>query len=92
MNVFAIDNLQLGEIKLLRQALDIIDIKGASAIFVANLQLKLDGEIREIEAMLQQEEAKKVAGPKTQPKATKAEQQYIYYILQTCKGSGQAIL
>lgn len=73
MNVFAIDNLQLGEIKLLRQALDIIDIKGASAIFVANLQLKLDGEIREIEAMLQQEEAKKVAGPKTQPKATKAE-------------------
>ncbi len=73
MNVFAIDNLQLGEIKLLRQALDIIDIKGASAIFVANLQLKLDGEIREIEAMLQQEEAKKVAGPKTQPKANKAE-------------------
>lgn len=73
MNVFAIDNLQLGEIKLLRQALDIIDIKGASAIFVANLQLKLDGEIREIEAMLQQEEAKKVAGPKSQAKAAKAE-------------------
>lgn len=73
MNVFAIDNLQLGEIKLLRQALDIIDIKGASAIFVANLQLKLDGEIREIEAMLQQEEAKKVAGPKSQAKAAKVE-------------------
>ena len=73
MNVFTIDNLQLSEIKLLRQSLDIIDIKGASAIFVANLQLKLDGEIREIEIMLQEEEAKKVAGPKSNTKSTKAE-------------------
>jgi hypothetical protein len=73
MDVFAIDNLQLGEIKLLRQSLDIIDIKGASAIFVANLQLKLDGEIRQIETMLQEEEAKKVAGPQTRAKSTKAE-------------------
>lgn len=73
MNIFTLENLQLGEIKLLRQALDIIDIKGASAIFVANLQLKLDGDIREIETMLQQEEAKKVAGPKPQAKAPKVE-------------------
>jgi hypothetical protein len=73
MNVFSIDNLQLSEIKLLRQSLDIIDIKGASAIFVGNLQIKLDGEIRQIETMLQEEEAKKVAGPKPSAKSTKAE-------------------
>lgn len=73
MNVFTIDNLQLEEIRLLRQSLNIIEIKGASAIFVANLQIKLDGEIREIEAMLQQEEAKKQAGIKKIEKAAKVE-------------------
>ncbi len=52
MNVFSIENLQLEEIKLLRQSLNVIQITGASAQFVANLQNKLDYEIGQIEAML----------------------------------------
>ena len=73
MNVFTIDNLQLDEIRLLRQSLNVIEIKGISAIFVANLQLKLDKEIREIEGMLKDEEVKKQAGIKRIEKAAKAE-------------------
>ena len=52
MNVFSIENLQLEEIKLLRQSLNVIQITGASAQFVANLQNKLDSEINQIETML----------------------------------------
>ena len=52
MNVFSIENLQLEEIKLLRQSLNVIQITGASAQFVANLQNKLDYEISQIETML----------------------------------------
>jgi hypothetical protein len=52
MNVFSIENLQLEEIKLMRQSLNVIQITGASAQFVANLQLKLDSEINQIETML----------------------------------------
>jgi hypothetical protein len=52
MNVFSIENLQLEEIKLLRQSLNVIQITGASAQFVANLQNKLDYEIGQIEVML----------------------------------------
>lgn len=52
MNVFSIENLQIEEIQLLRQSLNVIQITGASAQFVANLQLKLDHEINQIETML----------------------------------------
>jgi hypothetical protein len=52
MNVFSIENLQLEEIKLLRQSLNVIQITGASAQFVANLQNKLDYEIGQIEVIL----------------------------------------
>lgn len=52
MNVFSIENLQLEEIKLMRQSLNVIQITGASAQFVANLQNKLDYEINQIETML----------------------------------------
>lgn len=52
MNVFSIENLQLEEIKLMRQSLNVIQITGASAQFVANLQNKLDYEINQIEIML----------------------------------------
>jgi hypothetical protein len=58
MNVFSIENLQLEEIKLLRQSLNIIQITGASAQFVANLQLKLDSEINQIEIMLVEDSKK----------------------------------
>lgn len=73
MNVFTIENLTLDEIKLLRQSLNIIEIKGASAIFVANLQIKLDNELSQIQTMLAQEEAKKTSGIKKIEKAIKAE-------------------
>ena len=52
MNVFSIENLQIEEIQLLRQSLNVIQITGASAQFVANLQNKLDHEIGQIETML----------------------------------------
>jgi hypothetical protein len=52
MNAFSIENLQIEEIQLLRQSLNVIQITGASAQFVANLQNKLDYEISQIETML----------------------------------------
>lgn len=58
MNVFSIENLQLEEIKLMRQSLNIIQITGASAQFVANLQNKLDSEINQIETMLVEDNKK----------------------------------
>jgi hypothetical protein len=58
MNVFSIENLQLEEIKLMRQSLNVIQITGASAQFVANLQNKLDNEIQQIETMLLEETTK----------------------------------
>ena len=68
-----IENLSLEEISLLRQSLNIIEIKGSSAIFVATLQVKLDQEISQIHAMLGEEEKKKQAGIRKIEKATKAE-------------------
>ena len=58
MNVFSIENLQLEEIKLMRQSLNVIQITGASAQFVASLQNKLDNEIQQIEIMLLEETTK----------------------------------
>ena len=58
MNVFSIENLQLEEIKLMRQSLNVIQITGASAQFVANLQNKLDSEINQIETMLVEDNKK----------------------------------
>jgi hypothetical protein len=58
MNLFSIENLQLEEIKLIRQSLNIIQIVGSSAQFVANLQIKLDNEISQIETMLIEETTK----------------------------------
>jgi hypothetical protein len=58
MNAFSIENLQLEEVKLLRQSLNIIQITGASAQFVANLQNKLDYEIQQIKTMLLEETTK----------------------------------
>jgi len=73
MNLFAIENLTLEEISLLRQSLNVIEIKGSSAIFVATLQVKLDQEISQIHAMIAEEENSKQAGLKKIQKATKAE-------------------
>ena len=73
MNLFSIDNLSLEEINLLRQSLNVIEIKGASAIFVATLQMKLDQEISQIRTMIEEEEKKKQAGIRKIEKAVKAE-------------------
>jgi hypothetical protein len=62
MNLFTIENLSVEEITVLRQSLNIIDIKGSSAQFIANLQLKLDSELGQIQQMLQAEQSKKQAG------------------------------
>lgn len=73
MNLFTVENLTVEEITLLRQSLNIIEIKGSSAQFVANLQLKLDHELMQIQAMMQEEEKKRQAGIRKIEKATKAE-------------------
>jgi hypothetical protein len=72
MNLFSIENLTVEEITLLRQALNVIDIKGASAIFVATLQVKLDQELSQITSILQEEQNKKQAGITKIEKAAKA--------------------
>lgn len=73
MNLFSIDNLSIDEITLLRQSLNIIEIKGASAIFVATLQMKLDQELSQIRSMVEEEEKKKQAGIRKIEKQVKAE-------------------
>ena len=42
----------------MRQSLNVIQITGATAQFVANLQIKLDHEIQQIETMLLEETPK----------------------------------
>ena len=72
MNLFTIENLSLDEVTVLRQALNVIEIKGSSAQFIANLQNKLDNEINQIKLLLLEEENKKQAGIAKIEKATKA--------------------
>lgn len=48
------------EFGLLRQSLDLIQISGKSAKFVANLQDKLDEQLFQIEMNLKMEEAEKL--------------------------------
>lgn len=71
--MFTIENLTLDEIAVLRQALNVIEIKGSSAQFIANLQIKLDNEILQIREMLAQEEKKKQTGIAKIEKAAKAQ-------------------
>jgi len=72
MNLFTIENLSVEEITVLRQSLNIIDIKGSSAQFIANLQLKLDSELGQIQQILQAEQSKKQAGIAKIEKSIKA--------------------
>jgi len=55
MTLYSIDNLSLEEVKLMRQSLNVIQITGNSAQFVANLQVKLDNNIIEIENFIIEE-------------------------------------
>ena len=51
MNNHTLKNLSLEEIAALRQSLNVIDIKGSSAQFIATLQQKLDNKIAEIQQL-----------------------------------------
>lgn len=58
MDIFSID-LTHNEIVFMRQALDLVTIKGGDAKFLANLQIKMENEILQIEQMKNAEEQKK---------------------------------
>ena len=64
MDLFSID-LSLNEMAFLRQALDLVTIKGNDAKFLANLQIKLENEYIEAQKLIKQEEEKK---EQTKPK------------------------
>lgn len=49
MNNITLEGLHLGEIKLMRKALDVIQISGSDAQFLANLQIKLEKKVQEVE-------------------------------------------
>ena len=51
---------ELQELQVLRSSLNVIDIKGSNAQFVANLQIKVENEILKIE---EQTAAEIAAGP-----------------------------
>jgi len=69
MILFSIENLSIEEIAAMRQSLNVIDIKGSSAQFIATLQTKLDNEISSAQHILKQEEAKKSYGIESIEKA-----------------------
>ena len=72
MMLYTLENLNLDEIKLMRQSLNIIQITGASAQFVASLQIKLDNEISQIENFVQSEAIQMQEEFKKIEKSTKA--------------------
>jgi len=60
LDVFSIDLTQ-NEIIFVRQALDLVTVSGKDAKFLANLQVKIEQELLEIEALKRKEEEKKQA-------------------------------
>jgi hypothetical protein len=54
MDIFSVD-FSPNELNFLRQALDLVTVKGTDAKFLAGLQLKLENELAEIAKMLEQE-------------------------------------
>lgn len=60
LDIFSID-LSQNEIMFIRQALDLVTVSGKDAKFLANLQVKIEQELSEIEALKLQAENKKQA-------------------------------
>tara|TARA_R110000868_G_scaffold218215_2_gene468422 strand:+ start:504 stop:752 length:249 start_codon:yes stop_codon:yes gene_type:complete len=58
MNLFAVD-FSFNELQFLRQSLDLVSIKGTDAKFLANLQIKIENELVEIQQLLTLQEAEK---------------------------------
>jgi Tfp pilus assembly protein PilN len=63
MYIVSID-LQPGELSFIRQALDLVTVKGTDAKFLASLQIKLETELAEVQKMMEQEEVSKQEGLK----------------------------
>lgn len=59
MNIFSVDFTQ-NELVFIRQALDLVTIKGNDAKFLAGLQLKLEDELTTIQRMIEEENTTKV--------------------------------
>jgi len=59
MDIFSVD-FSPNELNFLRQALDLVTVKGTDAKFLAGLQLKLENELVEIQKILEQESINKV--------------------------------
>ena len=72
MILFSIENLSIEEIAAMRQSLNVIDIKGSSAQFIATLQTKLDNEISSAQQILKHEQEKKSLGIEEIEKAQSA--------------------
>ena len=72
MVLFSIENLSIEEIATLRQSLNVIDIKGSSAQFIAQLQIKLDQELNDAKQVLEQEKSIKAEGIKEIEKSTRS--------------------
>jgi len=58
LDIFSIDLTQ-NEILFVRQALDLVTVSGKDAKFLANLQIKIEQELLDIEAQKRKEEEKK---------------------------------
>lgn len=58
MDIFSID-VTHNEIAFLRQALDLVTVSGKDAKFLANLQVKLENELTEIQNMKAKDEERK---------------------------------
>lgn len=54
MDIFSVD-FSPNELHFLRQALDLVTVKGTDAKFLAGLQIKLESELAEISKILEQE-------------------------------------
>jgi hypothetical protein len=63
MYIVSID-LQPGELNFIRQALDLVTVKGTDAKFLASLQIKFETELAEVQKMIEQEEVSKQEGLK----------------------------
>jgi len=59
MYIVSID-LTPNELNFVRQALDLVSIKGTDAQFLANLQIKFERELAEIQRLNEEEERRKI--------------------------------
>lgn len=63
MYIISMD-FQPGELSFIRQALDLVTVKGVDAKFLASLQIKIETELAEIQKTIEQEELAKQEGLK----------------------------